>query len=301
MSSIAYVTDESMLEYHRLCRNRAILFWRLSSKRKFTDFRKGDLLFFFARPYKSRKKAFIGYAHFDSIVRLSLKQMWSRYGQFTGYDSEPLLKEAIEKAAKDSHIPKQMSCLYLTDVVFFTSPIYPHEAGLDIPNNLESYCYLDRSDPSVTVRILKIAEERGIDLWSSDENSSPEIIFSQDEIRHELAVIHKNFGRDEGSEKERIKARKLAKEKCEEEGWEMIRQSRTDLLRIEDDRVVIALPFVAQINDRDLRIREIAGRMLIYRMRIQEQLHKKVNFEAFGENVPETVTQLAEHINNEQI
>jgi hypothetical protein len=226
--------------------------------------------------------------------------MWSRYTQATGYDSEILLKEAIEKAAK-GEIPKQMSCLNLKDVVFFLSPIYPEEAGLGIQNNLESYCYLDRSDPSVTVRILKKAEERGIDLWSASNATSPEIIFSNDEIRHQLAVIHKNFGRDEGSEKERIKARKLAREKCEEEGWEMIRQSRTDLLRIEDDRVVIALPFVAQINDRDLRIREIAGRMLIYRMRIQEQLHRRVNFEAFGENVPETVTQLAELMNNEQI
>ena len=54
MSSIAYVTDEKMLEYHRLCRNKDILFWRLSSRKKFTDFRKGDLLFFFARPLKPR-------------------------------------------------------------------------------------------------------------------------------------------------------------------------------------------------------------------------------------------------------
>ena len=49
MGSIAYVTDENMLAYHRLCRNQSILFWRLSNK-KFTDFHKGDLLFFFARP-----------------------------------------------------------------------------------------------------------------------------------------------------------------------------------------------------------------------------------------------------------
>ena len=45
MGSIAYVTDEKMLAYHRLCRNQSILFWRLSNK-KFTDFHKGDLLFF---------------------------------------------------------------------------------------------------------------------------------------------------------------------------------------------------------------------------------------------------------------
>ena len=92
MSSIAYVTDEEMLEYHRLCRNRTILFWRLASRRKIADFRKGDLLFFFAKPARTRKKALIGYAHYDSTKRLSLKQMWEKYGKETGYDS---MKEKV--------------------------------------------------------------------------------------------------------------------------------------------------------------------------------------------------------------
>ena len=70
MGSIAYVTEENMLAYHRLCRNQSILFWRLSNK-KFTDFHKGDLLFFFARPNHGRKKALIGYAHYDSEINLS--------------------------------------------------------------------------------------------------------------------------------------------------------------------------------------------------------------------------------------
>ena len=298
MSSIAYVADESMLEYHRLCRNRDILFWRLSGK-KFADFRKGDLLFFFAKPRTGRKKAFIGYAHFDSIVRLSLKQMWSRYGQKTGYDSEALLHEAIEKAAKGSPIPKQMSCLWLKDVVFFVSPIYPEEAGLEILNNLESYCYLDKADPSTTVRILKIAEKNGIDLWSSDDSAHPEIIFSNDETRHEIALIHKDFGKAGYSEREFSKARRLAREKCENENWEMVRESTTDLLRIEDGMITIALPFVCQPSDRDLRIRDTAGRMAVYSMKIREQLHKDVSFEIFGENIPDTLSELTEYMNHE--
>ena len=52
-----------MLEYHRLCRNRTILFWRLSNKRKFADFKKGDLLFFYSRPMHGRRKGLVGYAH----------------------------------------------------------------------------------------------------------------------------------------------------------------------------------------------------------------------------------------------
>lgn len=301
MSSIAYVTDESMLEYHRLCRNRAILFWRLSSKRKFTDFRKGDLLFFFARPRTGRKKGLIGYAHFDSIVRLSLKQMWSQYGQFTGYDEERLLREAIEKASKGT-VPRQMSCLYLTDVVFFLSPIYPEEVGLEIPSNLESYCYLDRSDPGITVKILKKAEERGLDLWSAANSVSPEVIFSNDEVRHQLAVIHKRIGREDGSEKERAKIHKYARMQCEKPGWEMIRGSRTDCLKIERDYIVIGIPYTSQANDRDLRMRELAGRMLIYRLLAHKaEMRKEIIFEVIGDNIPREIQELTEQFNNEQI
>jgi hypothetical protein len=124
MSTIAYVTDEKMLEYHRLCRHRTILFWRLSSKKNFSDFRKGDILFFFAKARYGKKKGLIGYAHFDSIRRLSISSMWKNYGERTGYDSEEQLRGAIEKAAR-GEIPKKMSCLYLTGVVFFVYPVYP--------------------------------------------------------------------------------------------------------------------------------------------------------------------------------
>ena len=299
MSSIAYVTDEKMLEYHRLCRNKDILFWRLSSRKKFTDFRKGDLLFFFARPTHSRRKGLVGYAHFDSVRRLSLKQMWDQFGTATGYDSKERLEDAITKAAKGP-VPKQMSCLYLTDVVFFLSPIFPEEAGLEIPKNLESYCYLDRNNPKVTVEILQIAAERGIDLWSAAENTEPEVIFAQDEIRHKFAVICKEIGKESGSEKERNLCSRLAKERIAEDGWEMIRGSRTDCIKAEQDTVTIALPYAVQANDRDLRIRELFGRMAMYRLMLEQyNVHQKIRFELLGDHIPANITEMVEQLNNE--
>jgi hypothetical protein len=203
MSSIAYVTDEEMLEYHRLCRNRTIIFWRLSSRRKIADFRKGDLLFFFAKPAHSRKKALIGYAHYDSTIRLSLKQLWEKYGEATGYATKQRLHDAIEKAAK-GEIPSVMRCLYLTDVVFFLSPIYPEEVGLSLAATLRAICIWIK-DPRITVQILQKAAEHGIDLWSADATRTPEEIFHNDETRHQLAVIHNDLGKEAGSEAERQK------------------------------------------------------------------------------------------------
>ena len=299
MSSIAYVTDEKMLEYHRLCRNKDILFWRLSSRKKFTDFRKGDLLFFFARPSHSRRKGLIGYAHFDSVKRLSLRQMWEQYETSTGYDSRELLSEAIAKAAKGT-IPKQMSCLYLKDVVFFVSPIYPEEIGIEIPKNLESYCYLDRNNPKITVSILNLAEKRGIDLWSAADNTEPEVIFARDEIRHKFAVMHKEIGKESGSEKERNNCSRLARNRTEDPEWEMIRGSRTDCLKVENDTVWIAMPYAVQANDKDLRIRELFGRMTMYRLLSgQYQVGKTIRFELLGDHIPAYITEMVEQLNHE--
>ena len=301
MSSIAYVTDEEMLEYHRLCRTRTILFWRLASRRKIADFRKGDLLFFFSKSNHSRKKALIGYAHYDSTKRLSLKQMWEQYGEATGYATQQRLHDAIDKAAK-GEIPSVMRCLYLTDVVFFLSPIYPEEVGLSLQNNLESYTYLDKNDPRVTVKILQKAAEHGIDLWSADATRSPDEIFHNDETRHQLAVIHNDMGKEAGSEQERHRAHRLAEQKITDESWEMIRGSQTDCLKMDDEKITIALPLVVQANDRDVRIREVFGKMNLYRLCAKKQhVDRRIVFEIISDKPIDEVKELVEDFNNEEL
>ena len=143
MSSIAYTTDQEMIEYHRLCGNRDVNFWRLSARAGFTDFKRGDLLFFYAYGQSSkRKKGFVGYAHFHSTSRLSLNEMWKRYGTANGYSSKERLKEAIEMSSRSGTVPETMNCLHLKDCVYFSSPVYPNEAGLKINEKLESFTYI---------------------------------------------------------------------------------------------------------------------------------------------------------------
>ena len=296
MSSIAYVTDEKMLEYHRLCRNRTSLFWRLSSKKNFRDFKKGDILFFFAKPRYGRKKGLIGYAHYDSNKRLSIRQMWDTYRGSTGYDSEELLREAIEKASR-KELPDKLNCLLLTDVVFFLSPIYPEDVGIRIPANLESYCYLDKNDPEITVRILQKAKETGIDLWSSDEKSSPEEIFHTDELNHQFAMICKKIGSVTGSEREIQQARRLARSKTIEPGWKYIRGSRTDCIYIDNDTVKVAFPYVYQANDKELRTRELIGRAAMYAAYArQECIPQKLSIEIMSVKDKEEAEKLLKEI-----
>ncbi len=296
MSSIAYVTDENMLEYHRLNCNHSMLFWRLSSKKKFSDFRKGDLLFFFARGRKGRKKGLVGYAHYDSTRKLSLNQMWKQYGSMTGYETKEQLREAVDKAAR-GEIPEKMNCLYLTDVVFFMSPVYPADAGLDIPANLESYCYLDKNDPQVTVRILQKASENGLDLWSHDE-SDPERVFRMDETRHIVAKIQKQIGEAAGTKKEKMYARRLTKSLLMEDGWESVRGSAYDCMKQQDGVTYIAMPFVFQNNDRELRLRELTGRMMMYKILLEENRYSQpVMFEVLSETEQKDVENITGKIN----
>lgn len=300
MSSIAYVTDEKMIEFHRLSRNRTIVFWRLSTKKKFSDFRKGDLLFFYARTALSKKKAFVGYAHFSSIKKLSINQLWNHFGEMSGYDSYEQLKDAIEKASKTHTVPKALSCLYLTDLVFFSQPIYPEDVGIDIPKNLESYCYIDKEDPSITVKILKKAEQDGVDVWSADPNMDINEIFKKDEIRHELAMIHHRLGKENGTLKEQQRSHKLAQNQINESGWEMVRGSRTDCLRVSSDRIFVATPLVYQNNDKELRIREYIGKIVLYKMYFKQYNHEeKLHFIIMSDGDMKEAKELVDQINAE--
>lgn len=298
MSSIAYVTDEKMLEFHRLNRNHSMVFWRLSAKNRFRDFKKGDLLFFFARPNRGRRKGLIGYAHFDTSRNLSIHQMWNQYREATGYNSMAELRDAIENASR-GELPEKMNCLFLKDVVFFLSPVYPEDVGLKIPSNLESYCYIDKNDPGVTVRILKEAGKNGIDLWSADETSSPDEIFELDEIRHQMTMISHSLGKNSGSERERTACSRIARRMLADNNWEMIRGSATDLIYITDDVLYIAVPFVSQANNRKERIRETVGKAFMYRVLAQQAgIQRKIVIKVISEKNADDVTDMVNILND---
>lgn len=298
MSSIAYVTDEEMLEYDRLCAKRTILFWRLAS-RKIQYFYKGDLLFFFARPQIGRKKAFIGYAHYDSVKKLSIQQIWKQYGDACGYASRKRFEEAVMRASRDD-MPRQLQCLLLTDVVFFSTPVYPEEVNIEIPKNLESYIYLDREDPTVTLHILQTSEKHGIDLWSQDRTKNPADIFANDETRHIFAVIYNTIGEQGGTKHEKTIMRRLTSEKLKQNRWEIIRGSRFDCIHMTEKQLHIAVPFVCQQNDYQLRIREYIGRIVLYKQYAEKyNIERRIYFQILGDEIPADLSRIVDKINHE--
>jgi len=275
MSSIAYVTDRKMIDYHRLCGNTTMNFWRLSAGKEFTDFHRGDLLFFYTRMSgRTREKGFVGYAHFESAHPLSLRQMWKRYGTLNGYYTQDELAEAIRRASKNDEIPEKMNTLFLKDVVFFNEPVIPEEIGILITPKLESYQYIDKDDPQATVRILKKAEEGGIDSWSAAQTQTGSDVFRCDEIRQQLAVIHQGIQPAAGTSLEKRTRRKLAREKVQQPGWELIRDSAEDAVNLGPDSITLCIPFVYNTKDYSERLQEVMGRLVMYRLMMKrDQIH----------------------------
>jgi len=71
MSAIAYITNQEMIEFHRLNGNKTINFWRLGNTKKISFFKKGDLLFFLSKgTEKGKEKGIVGYGVFQKSMDL---------------------------------------------------------------------------------------------------------------------------------------------------------------------------------------------------------------------------------------
>lgn len=199
MASIAYITDRHMIEFHRLNGNQTISFWRPSVGKRFTDFNHGDLLFFLAKGTEMKttgEKGIIGYGRFDHSISYSFRQMWNHFESLNGYPDQKSFKDAILRVAKAKTLPANISSLILKDIVFFQAPVYLSEFGMKISNNLESFIYLDKEDPEMTVKILKKANEIGVDAWANamSRSSRSSTVFEDDLARHVLQLHLQNFG-----------------------------------------------------------------------------------------------------------
>ncbi|MEG0077360.1 hypothetical protein [Anaerorhabdus sp.] len=289
MSSIAYVTDKHMIEFHRLNGNHAMNFWRPGSQKRFTDFIEGDLLFFLAKGSergRRKEKGIVGYGKFKRSYTLSFKKMWKEYGSLNGYATQDELYDAILKVSKDKMMPKQMNCLYLDEVVFFQSPIYLSEVGVMISNKIESYIYLDKEDPQATSKLLNKANESGIDMWtmamSTTESKSS---LEEDEIKHQISLVYQRINDDFYTDTETKKARKLAKEKCCEDNFELIKGSKTDSIYYNDNEVIIAVPFIYKPKDLNRKLQYLIGHLVSYRILIKEisEYNFKLKFEILSE------------------
>ena len=201
MSSIAYVSDERMLEYHRINGNSSMNFWRLSLK-NFERFTIGDLLFFIDKrnPHPlTREKGVIGYGRAAQMRTMSVKRMWDQFEQKNGYPDYASFKDAIVGYGSEESLPKQIQSIYLEDITFFKAPIYMSEIDLKISKRLESFTYLTSEQ---SIKLIEKGRDIGQDAWTqmiNPQEINTRKIIKEQKIRNELEQININW--TQGQEK----------------------------------------------------------------------------------------------------
>ena len=181
MASILHICDAQMIEFHRINGNKTINFWRPSPSKRFSNFHIGDYLFFYVRLANRKEKAIVGYGHLAKITSMSFNNMWNTYKEENGYASKEAFKEAIIRLNKDNIVPAKLTGLYLHDVAFFLCLLFLSEIGIHISKRLGSYCYLDKEDDMATAKVLRYANEVGLDLWTSMISNDNSDNFKKDE------------------------------------------------------------------------------------------------------------------------
>lgn len=204
MSSIAYITDQKLIENVRSSGSRELNFWRLSMK-NFESFSEGSLLFFIDSRLQSRnnrEKGIIGFGRATSFQKMSPKKMWETYRSINGYHDLMSFYDAILNAGKSENLPKTIQSIYLDSIVFFKGPLYLSEIGLNLPLQLESFAYLDRENSLNTEMLLTKIKEIGIDTWyhALNPNLKLEEIdehIKEQSLRRAIQGVNYNFSKQQ--------------------------------------------------------------------------------------------------------
>lgn len=271
MSSIAYITDKQMIEYHRLHGNSIINFWKPSNTKKINDFKKGDYLFFLAKGTEKgekREKGILGYGKLEKIASLTFTQMWDKYTTKNGYPYKEALEEAITKLTKNHILPPLLNCFELIEVTFFQAPVYLSEIGLDISNKIESYFYLDKENMLNTSKILEVANEIGVDMWSTLFHQKKESLFLKDAQINIITNIGKKLKTDIYSNYEETRLAKFCQEFIKNDCQKKI--GRYEFIDIKKEKITIYIPCLINTNDFIKKLQYTIGHYILYKSYIKE-------------------------------
>lgn len=274
MSAIAYITNQEMIEFHRLNGNKTINFWRLGNTKKISFFKKGDLLFFLSKgAEKEKEKGIVGYGVFEKSSDLNIHQMWNQYKELNGYATKEKLKEEIIRISKNHKVPKVLNCLYLKKVVFFQAPVYLSEIGVYISNKMESYMYLDKEDMTNAYKILKVAENIGSDIWSMQDEEKTKIQMEIDANYVVLKNISERLQCSIYTDYEKKKIKKYIKFiKYDRENIYSI--SPYEYLVVLDKKWILKIPCFINTLDFQKKIQYLIGHCIMYKNKL-----KKINIE----------------------
>lgn len=271
MSSIAYITDQQMIEYHRLHGHSTIVFWRPASKKKFGDFHYGDFLFFLAKGTEKgeeREKGIIGYGKFTKDDTRSVHDVWKKYCTLTGYGDESSFIDAVKKMNKSHELPQQMHCLFLEHVSFFQAPVYLSEVDKKISKQIESYIYLDQENIDTSWRILRKALQVGTDMWATLVEQHPYDI-EQDADIILIQNLYEQLYISDYTEHERRRLRHLMKQYKKTATGDHFASGCDDFYLLEHHAIHIYIPCVTSLKTWKKQLMLGISRAILYQCTLE--------------------------------
>lgn len=291
MSSIAYITDHQMIEFHRLHGNTSFVFWRPTSQKRFAKFAYGDYLFFLAKGNnkgKGREKGIVGYGRYTKDYAVNFDSMWKRFKTKTGYPTKEHLHEAILKVSKSHTLPDNIHCLQLDDVVFFQTPIYLSEFHVQLSKQVESYIYLDQEDIFVSSRIIQKAASFGKDMWST-------MVLKHDkQFQYDADIIviqnlYEKLNEPNYSEYEKSKLYQFAKSYMVNKNCRFLPHSYNDFLSVEEEHAVFYIPCLSSLQSFMRNLQYSVGRYELYEGAIAEMKSKAQVYLLFDQDISENI------------
>lgn len=244
MSSIAYITDRDMIEYHRLHGNREMIFWRPSAQKHFQHFQIGDYLFFLTKGTekgRTKEKGIIGYGRLAKDEVLRATQAWQKYGTMCGYGNEKQFQTAATMMNKAHILPKQIHCLYLERVLFFQAPIYLSEFAVQISKQIESYIYLNQEKQDLDLLLVEKAAQIGCDPWNSDKEQGDRQLMQDREVI-KLQSLRRQLPQDMFTHYEKKKLRQLAQRELKDKNGSLLGYGKEDYILWENEQSEVYLP-----------------------------------------------------------
>jgi|GEM_PF-1449294 len=277
MSSIVYVTDKNMIEFHRLNGSETLNFWRPMSQKKIRDFHPGDLIFFLTKVKNKgtgNEKGIVGYGRYAKMHNMTFEQMWKRYKHENGFSTKEELENAIASYNVNREIPKMLSCLYITDVLFFSRPIYLSKIGVNVPSNVESFMYLDSSDrEDATYQLLEKAKEVGIDVWTAAINNKSINVkkFEEDLALHKASLIHKEIEDFTYTETEERNANKMIRSMMtHDKKLQKLKYSNYELMKWEKSKIIVYIPALLSLKEVG-RLKQLIGHLEMWKALIDDE------------------------------
>lgn len=266
MSSIAYIVDKKMIEFHRLAGHQTMNFWRLSTSKKFQDFHQGDLLFFLTKTKeRHEEKGIVGYGRLVDRHDMSMVKMWNHFGKLNGYLTKEDFQQAVTKVAKGNQV-KQLSSLYLKEVTFFQTPVYLSDFGYPLSKSVESYIYVDKYDSFTSSKVLQRAKIDGLDIWASMfyEQEDQEKSLEEAEVVNALNKVQTLIKEVDYSDYDATKARRQLKKYMQEHpNFQYCQNTLLTSYAYQQGVLTLVQPLVANKQEDD-NMKKLLGQQMQY-------------------------------------